>query len=224
MFGIDDALFGSVAAPLIGGLLGGSTSGGGGATQRQEMNPNVAKYVYGTDGNSGLLNAANSVFTKQMQSGGLNDMQRQGLDMQYQYLTSPQYSQGYNQMMQMGSALMGGGVAKNPFTSNTGGMPAATRVAAPAMQPFQYSAATQKPVAAPNYNVTPTITAASDSTKDYFAQNPDVAAAYAKDSMGMTPDEFAQAHYQKYGKTEGRKEPKAAASAAGLLSLVDSSI
>lgn len=48
----------------------------------------------------------------------------------------------------------------------------------------------------------------------YFDQNPDVAAAYAKDSMGMSPQEFAERHYEKYGATEGRAD----LDTAGILS------
>lgn len=38
----------------------------------------------------------------------------------------------------------------------------------------------------------------------YFAQNPDVAEAYAQDPNGMTPQQFAQTHYERYGANEGR--------------------
>lgn len=38
----------------------------------------------------------------------------------------------------------------------------------------------------------------------YFAQNPDVGQAYKQDSMGMTPEQFAQTHYERYGMAEGR--------------------
>jgi Domain of unknown function (DUF4214) len=44
-------------------------------------------------------------------------------------------------------------------------------------------------------------------TNQYFAQNPDVAAAYTQNSYGMTPEAFAQAHYDKYGATEQRVSP-----------------
>ena len=215
------ALVGSVAAPVIGGLLGGSSSGGG-STQSNEMNPNVAKYVYGTDGNSGLLADANSIYSKQMRSGGLNDIQRQGLQMQLQYLNSPQYTQGYNQMMQMGSRLMGAGVAGNPFTSGNG-QPTSIKVNSPTMQPFAYQGITQ--AEAPNYSIQPTITSASKEAQAYFDANPDVAAAYAKDNYGLTPDDFVKAHYEKYGKNEKRNDPKLdMGSTGGLLSFVDSSI
>jgi hypothetical protein len=41
----------------------------------------------------------------------------------------------------------------------------------------------------------------------YFEQNPDVAAAYKQNSQGLTPDQFAAEHYQKFGATEGRTAP-----------------
>ena len=44
-------------------------------------------------------------------------------------------------------------------------------------------------------------------TNQYFAQNPDVAAAYAANSYGMTPEAFAQTHYDRYGSTEQRATP-----------------
>ena len=45
----------------------------------------------------------------------------------------------------------------------------------------------------------------------YFQVNPDVAKAYAENSYGMTPEAFAQAHYDKYGKAEGREFTPSAA-------------
>jgi len=45
----------------------------------------------------------------------------------------------------------------------------------------------------------------------YFQVNPDVAAEYARNPMGLTPEQFAQAHYTNFGKKEGREfEPSAA--------------
>ena len=41
----------------------------------------------------------------------------------------------------------------------------------------------------------------------YFKLNPDVAAAYAKNSYGMTPEQFANYHWQNYGKNEQRVSP-----------------
>jgi hypothetical protein len=42
----------------------------------------------------------------------------------------------------------------------------------------------------------------------YFEQNPDVAAAYAqKNKYGLSPEEFASAHYELYGRAEQRQPP-----------------
>ena len=41
----------------------------------------------------------------------------------------------------------------------------------------------------------------------YFTANPDVAAAYLQNTYGLTPEQFAQTHYQNYGQNEGRAVP-----------------
>ena len=47
----------------------------------------------------------------------------------------------------------------------------------------------------------------TSTSNSYFQANPDVAAAYAQNTYGMTPEQFAQAHYQNYGQNEGRASP-----------------
>jgi hypothetical protein len=48
-------------------------------------------------------------------------------------------------------------------------------------------------------------------TPYYFQVNQDVANEYARNPMGLTPDQFAQAHYTNFGQKEGREfEPSAA--------------
>lgn len=42
---------------------------------------------------------------------------------------------------------------------------------------------------------------------EYFQQNPDVAAAYAENSYGLTPEQFAATHYANFGAQEGREAP-----------------
>ena len=42
---------------------------------------------------------------------------------------------------------------------------------------------------------------------NYFTANPDVAEAYEANSYGMTPQAFADAHYQNYGVNEQRAAP-----------------
>lgn len=51
-------------------------------------------------------------------------------------------------------------------------------------------------------------------TPAYFTANPDVAKAFTENSYGMTPEAFAQTHFEKYGQAEGRALPSAAASYA----------
>jgi hypothetical protein len=58
----------------------------------------------------------------------------------------------------------------------------------------------------------------------YFNQNPDVAAAYAKDSMGMSPSEFAARHYADYGSKEGRADLKTSGILSGFKYANDSGI
>lgn len=104
------------ALPIAGAVLGG-TSGGKDttATTTKDMDPRLANYVYGPDGTGGLLGSATKLFNDQMATGGLNELQRQGIDMQKNYLMNPAYAQGYTNMMNVGQGLLGGGVAGNPF-------------------------------------------------------------------------------------------------------------
>lgn len=104
------------ALPIAGAVLGG-TSGGKTttATTTKDMDPRLANYVYGPDGTGGLLGSATKLFNDQMATGGLNELQRQGIDMQKNYLLNPAYAQGYTNMMNVGQGLLSGGVAGNPF-------------------------------------------------------------------------------------------------------------
>lgn len=111
-------MFGEIFGSVLGGLLGG-----GGSENSQTSNKiddRLAPYVYGKDGKGGLLADVNSLYQQQAAQGGLNGLQRAGLESQRQVLSSPQYTQGYDAMRSMGLGLMGGGVAQNPFTSGGG--------------------------------------------------------------------------------------------------------
>lgn len=57
-------------------------------------------------------------------------------------------------------------------------------------------------------------TATGANYNPYFAANPDVAAEYMRNTQGMTPDQFAQTHYQMFGVNEGRVAPAGALSQA----------
>jgi hypothetical protein len=111
-----------LAGPLIGGLLGSQGSSQSQSTSH-ELPPEIKKIVFGADGNGGLLGDAAALYRQQSANGGLNPMQLAGMEAQRQFLTSPQYLAGYDQMRGQGMDLMGRPVAGNPFTSgNTGGM------------------------------------------------------------------------------------------------------
>lgn len=108
-------MFGEIIGSVLGGLLGG-----GGSEQSQTSNKiddRLAPYVYGSNGTGGLLGDSQALYKQQLAQGGLNDLQRSGLESQRQVYASPQYTQGYDAMRSMGLGLMGGGVAGNPFTS-----------------------------------------------------------------------------------------------------------
>ncbi len=140
MFGIDDALIGSLAGPLIGGLLG---SGGNESrqSQQQQLDPRMQSLLYGNYTDGGILGDVNNLYKKQSANGGLNALQTAGLEGQRQYLTNPNYNQGNNAMMNMGMSLLGGGVAGNPFTNGSmrgNALSQPTQAPGPRYQQFNY--------------------------------------------------------------------------------------
>lgn len=116
-------MFGQILGSVVGGLLGGS--GSESSQTSKEIDPRLAPFVYGKDGKGGLLGDIQTLYRQQMGQGGLNDLQRSGMESQRQVYASPQFTQGYDAMRSMGLGLMGGGVAQNPFSSGGmgGGMP-----------------------------------------------------------------------------------------------------
>lgn len=112
-----EAIAGPIIGSVVGGLLGGDEQT---QTQERKMDPRMDKYVYGANGDGGLLGTAYSLMQKQMKTGGLNPLQQAGMEMQRQFLMSPQYQQGYGNMMSLGQSLMGAGVAGNPFMQGMG--------------------------------------------------------------------------------------------------------
>jgi hypothetical protein len=77
--------FAAIAGPVIGGLLGSQEE----TKQGPQLDPRLAKYIYGDAGNSGLVNDAAKIYKQQMQQGGLNDLQRSGLEWTRQNVTNP---------------------------------------------------------------------------------------------------------------------------------------
>lgn len=110
----------SLIGPVVGGLLGGSEGAKGQTTtQQQTLDPRIAKYLYGANGEGGLMGNTSDLYQKQLAQGGLNPMQNAGLEMQRQAYTDPRYGQSFSSMRDVGMGLMGGGMAGNPF--NQGG-------------------------------------------------------------------------------------------------------
>lgn len=101
-----------------GGLLGNG-SGLNSATQTTQntVDPRLAKYLYGPDGNGGLLGSVGQLYQQQMQTGGLNPLQQQGIASQQSVLQDPRYMQGFNQMRGVGSGLLNQPIAGNPFAN-----------------------------------------------------------------------------------------------------------
>ena len=91
----------------------------------------MAQYLYGTgygDTNS-MLGAAQDWFKNNRT--GMNADMRTGLDQLRSLYTSPGYSQGYTQMRDVGSGLLGRQVAGNPFTQGLLGAPGSQPVQPP---------------------------------------------------------------------------------------------
>lgn len=102
--------------PILGAVAGASEAGKGqSASTQSQIDPRMQQYLYGTG--VGDPNSALGALQKQFQSNptGINPMMQQGLDMRKAALTDPAYSQAYQQMRSVGSGLLGGSIAGNPF-------------------------------------------------------------------------------------------------------------
>ena len=68
---LEDLFKGDNTGSLIGaglGLLAGGSSKGNETTQtNNQLDPRIAKYIYGENGSSGLLGDAQSIYQQQMQ-------------------------------------------------------------------------------------------------------------------------------------------------------------
>lgn len=115
-----------VSNSQLGGLLGAAAgavgAGKGGlnsatTTNQNTVDPRIAQYIYGPNGSGGLLANVNNTMNQQMQNGGLNATQQQGLNMQLSALQDPAYASSLQQIRSVGTGLLGGNQAGNPFTS-----------------------------------------------------------------------------------------------------------
>lgn len=99
------------AMSLLGGLMG---SEGSSQTQKNEIDPRMAKYIYGEDGKGGLLSEAQKWYENN--KTGLNPQMLQGLNTQWAVLNDPANMGAYTQMRNLGSGLMSAPVMGNPFS------------------------------------------------------------------------------------------------------------
>jgi hypothetical protein len=100
-----------LGATALGGLLGAKGQQGE-QTSQNKIDPRLDPYIYG---DQGILKQVNDLKNQQLAQGGLNDLQRQGMGMTQNFLLDPALSAGYTSMRNMGSGLLGRGVAGNPF-------------------------------------------------------------------------------------------------------------
>ena len=104
-------------ATTVLGAFAGSKNNQGSTTTQNTIDPRIIPYIYGQNGQGGLLGAVNGLYAKQLAQGGLNPLQQQGLAMQQQTLMNPAYTHGFDQMRSAGSGLLGQGMAGNPFAN-----------------------------------------------------------------------------------------------------------
>jgi hypothetical protein len=104
-------------APVIGAIAGASEGGKTNTiSQSSKLDPVMQQYLYGTgfgDQNS-FLGAAQNWFN-QNKSGTNADMTA-GMNQLRNLYSSPEYTQGYQQMRGIGQGLLSSPVAGNPFT------------------------------------------------------------------------------------------------------------
>jgi hypothetical protein len=115
------------AASTISGLLGGGQGQGGGmggdSTRTNQIDPRMAKYIYGDENGKGILDLAKGLYDNN--PDGMNDQMRQGLNSQWNFLNDPALKQGYQHISNTGLGLMSMPIAGNPFTNGMGGRPQA---------------------------------------------------------------------------------------------------
>lgn len=113
--------WGALGAATIGGVVAVANKDSGGQTQQNTQNqlsPVNNGLLYGGNGigGGGLLGNAYNNFLLQNQVAGTNPLMNAGLESQRQVLSNPGTTTGFDQMRGLGSSLLSGGVAGNPFT------------------------------------------------------------------------------------------------------------
>lgn len=168
---------GVAAVGVVGGAMGskGSTSE---TSNKQELDPRMQKLLYeGSGSGGGLVGDAMQNYQTQRAQGGLNPMQRSGMEMQRQTLMDPGYAKGYDQMRNVGMGLLGSPVAGNPFTTGAkNGNPFQSgSVQAPPAQSQQFTQnpqmqAAYQPMQMPDPYSAPAAPAQSNPLEEYLAK------------------------------------------------------
>jgi len=124
----------SAGASLLGGLLAGNEKAPT-QTQSSSLNAQVAPYVYGGNGVTGVLPSAADWFSQN--KSGLNPQMAEGLNRQYNVYSDPNIAQGYTNQQSLGQALLSAPIAGNPFTG--GGSTVMAPQTSSGVQPVSYS-------------------------------------------------------------------------------------
>ena len=82
----------TIGASLLGGALGSQ----GSEQQGPQLDPRIGKLYFGDDGNGGLAADAGAIYRQQMAQGGLNNIQRAGLQQNLDLYQSPFVQQGFD--------------------------------------------------------------------------------------------------------------------------------
>lgn len=114
--------FGLTAAQVaLGSAVVGGLAGSQGSTQSgPQIDPRLAKYIYGEDGNGGLINDAGQLYQHQMSQGGLNGIQRAGLQQNLDLYQSPFVQGGFDGLTGILNKYLtrGGGAPVQSFQFN----------------------------------------------------------------------------------------------------------
>jgi hypothetical protein len=106
-------------AKTLAGALGGVGQGQGGGgmangTTQSQIDPRMAKYIYGDESNQGILDIAQKMY--QANPSGMNAQMVQGMNSQWNTLNDPKLKAGYDQIQNQGLGLLNMPMAGNPFT------------------------------------------------------------------------------------------------------------
>lgn len=113
-------------------------------TTKQEIDPRMAALLYGNDG---LFTKATTLYNSN--PSGMNARMWEGMNKQYDYLNSPQYTQGYQRLLGVGGNLLSQGAAGNPFTGG-GGVPRSGSMGFGSYAPPQFAQQAQTNAGKPN--------------------------------------------------------------------------